>query len=265
MSINWKTMIIVALDVTLVAYLFLALTRFNAPGGKNIKCEKVTIDIQDQNSNGFINAKEIKQRLIKKKLYPIQKTYTDISLRNIEETITSTPFVKNVQAAKHNDGEVTIKITQLMPVVRIKTQNGDDYYIDDKNNVMPQTQYIADIIIATGQFNRAYATKYITELVKQIQQDTFWKNQIVQINITPTGGIEIIPRVGEQIILLGYIPQEKDKNKRIRKIKEFVENKLSRLKKFYIYGLAQVGWNKYKYIDMQFDNQIICKKNIQTQ
>ena len=27
------------------------------------------------------------------------------------------------------------------------------------------------------------------------------------------------------------------------------------------YGLSQAGWNKYCYINLEFDNQIICKKN----
>ncbi|MBF1500255.1 MAG: cell division protein FtsQ, partial [Prevotella pallens] len=25
-------------------------------------------------------------------------------------------------------------------------------------------------------------------------------------------------------------------------------------------GLSQAGWNKYSYIDVEFDNQIICKR-----
>ena len=40
-----------------------------------------------------------------------------------------------------------------------------------------------------------------------------------------------------------------------------IDKKLDRLQKFYIYGLNQVGWNKYNYISVEFNNQIICKKN----
>lgn len=40
---------------------------------------------------------------------------------------------------------------------------------------------------------------------------------------------------------------------------------MDRLKKFYIYGLSQAGWNKYSYIDVEFDNQIICKKRTTNQ
>ena len=39
-----------------------------------------------------------------------------------------------------------------------------------------------------------------------------------------------------------------------------VNSKMTRLEKFYRYGLSQAGWNKYKYINLEFDNQIVCKK-----
>jgi cell division protein FtsQ len=32
------------------------------------------------------------------------------------------------------------------------------------------------------------------------------------------------------------------------------------MRKFYLYGLNKAGWNKYSYINVEFDNQIICKK-----
>ena len=35
---------------------------------------------------------------------------------------------------------------------------------------------------------------------------------------------------------------------------------MERLEKFYKYGLSQAGWNRYSYINLEFDNQIICKR-----
>ena len=86
-------------------------------------------------------------------------------------------------------------------------------------------------------------------------KDDFWKNQIVQINILPDLGVELVPRVGEHIVYLGNIPQSKYVNRRKALVQGFVQKKMDRLKKFYKYG-----WNKYSYIDLEFDNQIICKK-----
>ena len=94
-------------------------------------------------------------------------------------------------------------------------------------------------------------------------KDEFWRNQIVQINILPDLGVELVPRVGDHIVYLGCLPQTKYANRRKALIADFVGKKLDRLKKFYKYGLSQAGWNKYSYIDLEFDNQIICKKKKQ--
>ena len=73
--------------------------------------------------------------------------------------------------------------------------------------------------------------------------------------------MEVVPRVGNHVVKVGRIPQFKDKERREKEIEKFLSNKFQRLKKFYVYGLNKIGWNKYKYINIEFDNQIICKKN----
>ena len=92
--------------------------------------------------------------------------------------------------------------------------------------------------------------------------DDFWKNQIVQINILPDLGVELVPRVGEHVVYIGQLPYANDKIKRKELIKEFIRNKTERLEMFYKYGLNKAGWNKYYYINIEFDNQIICKKKV---
>lgn len=86
-----------------------------------------------------------------------------------------------------------------------------------------------------------------------------WRNQIEQINVLPNRGIELVPRVGDHIIYLGNLPETSAVEKRELKIQEFVNKKMTRLENFYKYGLSQAGWNKYSYINLEFDNQIICK------
>ena len=83
---------------------------------------------------------------------------------------------------------------------------------------------------------------------------------MVQINVLPNRDIEVVPRIGNHIVHLGQMPESNDKTTRQKLITEFVNRKLTRLEKFYKYGLSQAGWNKYSYIDIEFDNQIICKK-----
>ena len=261
MHINWKKTIIITLDITIGAYLVLAFTKFNKPDEKGNVCTKVNINIQDKMTNGFLDAKEIKKRLESKELYPLKKPINTINTRNIEDMLKKSPFVKSAECYKTQSGLVDINLTQRMPIVRIKSCNNDDYYIDDHNQIMPNTKYTSDMIIATGYISRWYATRYISLLSKNLMVNDMWRNQIEQINVLPDKGIELIPRVGNHIIYLGCLPENNIISKREKDIEQFVNKKMTRLENFYKYGLSQTGWNKYSYINLEFDNQIICKKH----
>lgn len=260
MRLNWKKTITITLDVLIGIYLLLAFIRFNKPDETTKVCTKVTIDIQDEATNGFINTQEIKHRLEINKLYPLEKPIRYVDARKIEEMLKASPFVKTAECFKTQDGHVCILLTQRMPVVRIKAVQGDDYYVDDNDCIMPNSHYTSDLIIATGHISKWFAMNYISPVSKAIMGDDLWRNQIEQINVLPDRSIELVPRVGEQIINLGQLPESKYKNERGKLVNDFINKKLTRLENFYKYGLSQAGWNKYSYINLEFDNQIICKR-----
>lgn len=261
MTINWKKVVIVLLDFALGAYLMLAVTAFNKPDETTKVCNKVVIKIQDESTNGFITANEIKNRLTTLRLYPYLKPMRYVDSRRIEETLKQSPFVNTAECYKTQDGHVFITITQRMPMVRVKASSGEDYYLDDNDCIMPNSSYTSDLIIATGNISKTFAINYVSPLGKSLMTSDFWKNQIEQINVLPDGSIELVPRVGSHVVCLGHLPDSRNPKERQRLINDFVSKKLDRLDKFYRYGLSQAGWNKYSYISLEFDNQIICKKH----
>jgi cell division protein FtsQ len=246
MTFKWKKAAIVVADVVIAVYLLLAMTIFNKPYGDDAVCRQVKIDIKGGLSNGFLNADEIKKLLESKHLYPLGKPLQSINTRQMEEFLCNSPFVDDAQCYKTGDGNVCVTLTQRTPVVRVKADNGDDYYVDNHGGLMPNTKYVADIIIATGHIDRKYACKVLSRVGSHIASDKFWSNQVVQINVLADGSMEIVPRVGDHIVYLGEPTS--------------VQSKLKRMEKFYKYGLSQAGWNKYSYISVEFYNQIICKR-----
>jgi cell division protein FtsQ len=58
--------------------------------------------------------------------------------------------------------------------------------------------------------------------------------------------MELVPRLGEQIILFGT--------------GEDASEKLEKLKAFYLQVVKQAGWDTYKTINLKFDNQVVCSK-----
>ena len=123
---------------------------------------------------------------------------------------------------------------------------GEDYYIDRSGEIMSHSAYCVSLPVATGTITKKYATQYLAGLGRQIVTDPFWNNQIQQVMVKTDGKVELVPRVGEHIIMLG-----KPVN---------VKEKLDRMKIFYTEGLNKVGWNKYSAINLEYDNQVICKK-----
>jgi cell division protein FtsQ len=184
--------------------------------------------------------------LLRANLYPLGDLMSSVSVRRIEETLRQNPFVESAECYKTQTGRVIIQLVQRQPVVRVKADNGDDYYLDEHGNVMASTMQVSDLVVATGHISKAYAKKSLTPIGIFLLEHPLWRSQVEQLNVMEDGTVEMIPRVGDHIIYLGT-PTHLDK-------------KLARLEKFYRYGLSKAGWNKYTRISIEFDNQIICKR-----
>ena len=247
MSVNWKKSFIILIDIALAVYLVFAITVFNRPDELSNVCSEVKIDVKEGVVMGFLNPDEIKSQLQHARLYPLGDPMSQVSARKIEETLLQNPLVENVQCYKTQTGRVFVTLSQRLPVVRVKADNGEDYYVDTHGNIMPNTQYASDLVVVTGHVSLKYAKSVLPYVGNFLIQNKMWRAETEQLNVLTDGSMELIPRVGDHIIYLGQ-PTNIDK-------------KLSRLEKFYKYGLSKAGWNKYSYISLEFDNQIICKKN----
>ena len=111
---------------------------------------------------------------------------------------------------------------------------------------MPGEGHAAHLPVATGKITQTMAEGALFELAQLLAKDEFWSKQIEQINVTHDGELELVPQVGNHILFLGKPVH--------------MEEKLARIHTFYEKALNQIGWNKYSRINVEFDNQVICKK-----
>ena len=241
---NWKKIGILIADIVLGVYLVLAITAFNRPDEQDAVCREVKINITDDVGNGFLNTNEVK--LQHAKVYPLGDRMSDVCTRQIEETLLKSPLVEEVECYKTQTGRVYINLKQRIAVMRIMANNGESYYIDNLGAIIPSKNNSTDLVVATGDIKRKYAQTTLKQFGLLLFDDPFWRSQIEQLNVLPDGSIEMIPRVGDHIVYLGQPTH--------------LNEKLVRLEKFYRYGLSKAGWNKYSYINIEFNNQIICKK-----
>lgn len=241
-----KKVIILILDIVIGVYLLMAMTAFNTPDETSSNCVGVKINISEESVEGLLSVTEVNNILLKSRIFLKGQPMHTINTRQIEETLEGNDLIECAECYKTQGGHVCIDIKQRIPVIRIMAANGDDYYVDNHGEIMPHTNYACDLIVATGQINKVYASRVLAPMARVVLADKFWRNQVVQFNIQADGGVELVPRVGEHIAYLGQPTG--------------ISRKLNRLQKFYLYGLNKAGWNRYSQVSVEFDNQIICKR-----
>lgn len=232
--------------LALLGYLVFAFIRFTKNRNEP-KCNKITIEVVDADKADFVTEENIRQLLVKNKINPQGQRLSSINIAQIKQAVDKHQFVLSSVCYTKPNGELCIEVTQKLPMFRIMPDEGEGYYIDINGDKIPHVQYPADVIVVTGNINYSAIKKPVTELGGIISNDEFWNDMIEQVNVTSDGKWEFVPRLGNSIVALGP-PQE-------------LELKLSHLKTFFEKVIPQVGWNKYKRISVEYDNQVVCEKN----
>jgi len=244
-----KRILLFIVLLLMTIYLFLAITAFNRKPASQL-CSDVTLRIKDSVYAGFITSKEVTSILQKQGINPVGKEMESICTQPLEEVLDNHPLIDEVECFKTPNGKICVEVTQRIPILRVMSNNGEDYYVDNKGLVMPSgTRCVAHLPIATGKIEKSFATRDLHKFALFLQQNSFWDAQIEQIHVLGGHKVELVPRVGDHIIYLGRLNNW--------------ENKLKRLKLFYEKALNKVGWNKYSRINIEFDNQIVCTKREQ--
>lgn len=121
-----RILILIALIATSV-YLVLAVTLFNAKPLERT-CKGMELEIMDDIDYGFITLHDIEGSLKREKLLPVDVKQKDINTREMELLLEKNPFVKDAECYITAGGKVKINLYQRIPLLRVMSSNGDNYY-----------------------------------------------------------------------------------------------------------------------------------------
>lgn len=182
----------------------------------------------------------------------------NINIQKLETRLRSNPFVESAKVYTDMDGVITVEITQRHPLMRIINNVNQDYYIDQHGLKIPLSDnFTAKVLVANGVIDEPFLgkvdtlkyqlTKDLFKTASYISKDSLWSAQIGELYVNAQKEIELVPRVGNQRILLGTA--------------DSLETKLANLKAFYKQAIPLVGWDAYKVINIKYPNQVIGVKN----
>jgi len=182
----------------------------------------------------------------------------NINIHELENKLQANAFIETAKVFMDMDGLIQVEISQRHPVLRVMNRFDQDFYIDQRGFKIPLSEnFTAQVLAANGNIDELFANRIDTlhtQLAKDIyktaqfiKNDTLWNAQIAQIYVNQGHEIELIPRVGNHRILLGNA--------------DSLANKFHNLQIFYKQALPQVGWDKYKIINIKYANQVVGVKS----
>jgi cell division protein FtsQ len=254
-NINWKAIFKGFAWVISLGGLFVLMS-FVSIKNRSIKCIDVRILIPG--ADNFIEREEVDAILKQTQGELIGRDLEQINLHDIEDQMKANPYIALAKVYADMDGVINIEVKQRQPLLRIINANNQDFYVDIEGLKMPVSpNFTANVIVANGAIYEGYngkvdtlKTQLATELYRTahyIKLDTLWDAQIEQIFVNADHDIELVPRVGNQRIILGNA--------------DSLEVKMNNLLTFYKKAMPKVGWDTYKTINVKYTNQIVCEKN----
>ena len=240
----WKYLLIGFFTLLVSGYLVFSLWYFSGRERDNV-CNKLEILLADSSNIHLITQADIAKILEQNNQNPLGKTFKYIRTESIETLLHRNPMIKVAECYKTHGGVVNIRILQRCPKFRVVGM--ESYYIDTDRKPMPvSTNYAAYVPVVSGRVTLSMVKGKMFYFVSYLIDDPFWNAQIEQIYIREDLKIELVPRVGDAIIVLGTLDN--------------YQSKLEKLHKLYVNGFNVIGWNKYRIIDLQYKDQVVCSK-----
>lgn len=245
MYINIRTIVRFISVVVAVATMIVLSLFISRSVGENV-CTGVNIYIHDSSEVTFISQNEI-AALVKKSTHnPVGKKMEEVNTEALEIEMHKNPMIKRIECYKTIDHRVAVKIYQRVPILRVMSTNGN-FYVDSESEIMPVSiRYSVNVPLASGFVPKEFAQKELYEFACFLHEHPFWNAFVGQIYVYPNKEVSLIPRVGDQEILLGEL--------------QHYAEKLDKLLTVYEEGFSELGWNRYSMINLKFDNQVICTK-----
>jgi len=220
------------------------------------KCTGINVVIKGVSNNFFVDKKEILQAI---------NEYIDgspegqpvhlLNLRSLEADLQKNIWVKKAQLFFDNNAVLQVKVTEREPAARVFTSTGNTFYIDSSAAMLPLSdKYSARLPVFTNfPSDKKVLTKTDSLLLRDIytlsmalQADPFWMGMIDQVDITSQRSFELLPKIGNTVIVFGDASNATEK--------------LHKLLVFYKKVLVKSGWDKYSIVNVRYANQVVASR-----
>jgi cell division protein FtsQ len=219
-------------------------------------CNDVIIEIDNSHENHFLDETDV-MRLVEMSGQPVKGIGIDrINMRTIEKKLLYDKHILDAELFGDLKGNLVVNVTLRRPIARIVQEDAPDAYIAEDGVVMGVSEkYTSRVVLVSGPFAKKLVEsedltkteegQAVLEMIRYVNNNSFWKAQIAQLDISSNGKITLYPQVTGQLVEFGKA--------------EDLETKFKKLMIFYKEILPQRGWTKYERVNLEYEGQIIAE------
>lgn len=215
-------------------------------------CTFLNIKILNKEEDQIISIKDLKTNDVDNKCRGLLK---EVNCLDILNNIRNNAYVSKAFCYKTCSGAVNIEVLLRKPIARLQFANKADAYLDTLGEVIPISHHfsfrVPIVEIKKNNLEIKKNLKYdeygimLFSLLHHIYSNDFLNAQIAYILVRPEGNIDLYSQVGGECIEFG-------------KPNDFAK-KFAKLILYYKKIVPYKGWHKYKRINLEFENQIVCE------
>lgn len=211
-------------------------------------CRRVDVEVVNADSTSFVTPQGVLGDLKGQGISLVGKNMGDIDASDIEEALRLSPYLENADIVKCQDGRVLIRVSQLVPVLRV-FDGTESYYVNRAGKRMMATpNYHCDVPVVQGHFSRAYPVTRILPLVDYVEKDSLLHSLVTMYCVRDTNNIIIVPNISGHVVNIGNA--------------QGFENKFAKLRLFYDQVMPKRGWNTYDTISVKWSHQVVATRRV---
>ena len=211
-----------------------------------------TIEIQGHYGGSFLTNDSVASLLQSHTAGVRGELLSLFNMQQVEMKLQQHPWVRKAQLYFDNQDILHVRITEKKPLARVFALNGASSYLDEVGQLMPLSySRTVKVPVFTGVADSAGVNNKGSVLLMQMRDmaqfivnDTFWNAQVAQLDRTNDQSWEMVPVVGNHIVKLGHAADFPDQ--------------LNKLFIFYKQVLVKSGFNRYRTIDLRYENQVVA-------
>ena len=246
------TLIWLVLILGILGLLFMSVRRKS-----NARVKTLVVNIEGaKESEHLISEQEVKQILELAAGKTITKAnIRSLNLRVLEARLNKDKRIERADLYIDAKSRLNARIIQKKPVVRIVSDSGQEYYLDENAKRVPVTAGSSvRVPVVTGirdTFSGSVLKpesksklRQVFDIMHYVAKDEFLAALIEQAEVEQDsiGDIVLIPKIGRERLIIG---DSKD-----------LDHKFDKLKIFYRDGMPKLGWSRYKTLNLKYANQV---------